>query len=110
MTKEHDHNKFVYDGGTNASDKQEAALTDADWNELYDFAQRHSFAIWLEFAKTIAPLAQSAEQDMIDAERFPYQQTFDAIAFATKIEGGGIAISVEKFRKAFGTLAKGASK
>lgn len=33
----------------------EPALTDADWNELYDFAQRHSFAIWLEFAKTIAP-------------------------------------------------------
>ncbi|AQG98557.1 hypothetical protein A9R05_06715 [Burkholderia sp. KK1] len=45
------------------SGKEEAVLTDADWNELYDFAQRHSFAVCLEFAKTIAPrpTAQDAE-------------------------------------------------
>lgn len=32
---------------------------------------------------------------------FPYQRTFDAIAAATKIEGGAIAISVRAFREAW---------
>lgn len=36
--------------------------------------------------------------------RWPYQQTFNAIAAATRIEGGGIAVSVEKFAEAFGPI------
>jgi hypothetical protein len=36
------------------------------------------------------------------AEAFPYQKTFDAIAAATSVSGGHIAISVTKFVEAFG--------
>lgn len=35
---------------------------------------------------------------------WPYQQTFNAIAAATSIEGGGIGVSVLKFADAFGPL------
>ncbi|KVE27228.1 hypothetical protein WS67_12045 [Burkholderia singularis] len=36
------------------------------------------------------------------AEPFPYQKTFNAIAAATTVEGGNVAISVKAFRDAFG--------
>lgn len=36
---------------------------------------------------------------------FPYQKTFNAIAAATKVEAGHIAISVADFCKAFGAAA-----
>lgn len=35
---------------------------------------------------------------------FDYQRTFNAIAAATRIEGGNIAISVYKFVEAFGSM------
>jgi hypothetical protein len=46
-------------------------------------------------ASTSANVAQGAEA-------FPYQKTFDAIAAATSISGGHVAISVAKFVEAFG--------
>ncbi|MBU9284070.1 hypothetical protein [Burkholderia multivorans] len=36
------------------------------------------------------------------AETLPYQRTFNAIAAATTVEGGNVAISVKAFRDAFG--------
>jgi hypothetical protein len=38
-------------------------------------------------------------------QQFPYQKTFNAIAAATSIQGGHIAVSVEKFIEAFGSAA-----
>lgn len=38
----------------------------------------------------------------VPAQTFPYQKTFDAIAAATTIEGGRVAVSVRKFEEAFG--------
>ena len=35
-------------------------------------------------------------------KNWPYQKTFDAIAAATKIEGGNIAVSVVRFAESFG--------
>jgi hypothetical protein len=46
-------------------------------------------------ASTSANVAQGAEA-------FPYQKTFNAIAAATSISGGHVAISVAKFVEAFG--------
>lgn len=39
------------------------------------------------------------------AEAFPYQKTFNAIAAATSISGGHVAISVAKFVEAFGAAS-----
>jgi hypothetical protein len=44
-------------------------------------------------------------QGVEDATAFPYQKTFDAIAAATSISCGTIAISVIKFREVFGLLS-----
>jgi hypothetical protein len=43
------------------------------------------------------------------SEAFPYQKTFDAIAAATSVSAGRVAISVIKFREAFGVAAQPAS-
>ncbi|WP_296652775.1 hypothetical protein [Paraburkholderia sp.] len=50
-----------------------------------------------------AAVSQATKGD--DQEAFPYQQTFNAIAAATKIDGGHIGISVIAFREAFGATA-----
>lgn len=47
-----------------------------------------------------APVSPAA-----DRGAWPYQKTFDAIAAATRIEGGHIAVSVKAFGETFGPLA-----
>ncbi|KVZ27005.1 hypothetical protein WL14_00745 [Burkholderia cepacia] len=52
----------------------------------------------------IVPLYAAPQPAQADAqaEPFPYQKTFNAIAAATSVEGGNISISVKAFRDAFG--------
>jgi hypothetical protein len=51
--------------------------------------------------------AVKAEPEDLTKENwpFPYQKTFNAIAEATHIDGGRIAVSVMKFRQSFGPLS-----
>lgn len=54
-------------------------------------------------ASTVASRVASAEVDVAqNAQVFPYQKTFDAIAAATSVSGNHVAISVTKFVAAFG--------
>jgi hypothetical protein len=47
------------------------------------------------------PLYATLPAPIVSADDFPYQRTFDAIAAATKIEAGHIAISVRAFAEAY---------
>lgn len=74
--------------------------------------QRQSFAKGnVALSQTHSPKRFEQIRDSLDHKdlltsplphQWPYQQTFNAIAAATRIEGGNIAVSVDKFAEAFG--------
>jgi hypothetical protein len=61
-------------------------------------------------AQKLARAALAAPLATPSVEPFPYQKTFDAIAAATEVQAGRVAISVIKFREAFGAAANPSDK
>ncbi|RRY08830.1 hypothetical protein [Brucella anthropi] len=64
--------------------------------ETFNKRIRHKLAFHQICAAQFRAMKNSSPQE------FPYNRTFNAIAAATRVEGGNVAISVHKFVKAFG--------
>lgn len=71
----------------------------ADW--LHDSVTLDELRSWI---MGVVRAAFDAVPEIGKPINWPYQQTFDAIAAATAVEGGAVAISVVKFAEAFGQL------
>lgn len=64
--------------------------------ETFNKRIRHKLAFHQICAAQFRAMKNSSPQE------FPYDRTFNAIAAATRVEGGNVAISVRKFVQAFG--------
>ncbi len=83
----------IYLGRIETSDGNEA------WVELADEDRKY----WRDTVRSV-----HATRDAASIE-FPYQKTFDAIAAATSVCGGNIAVSVGKFVESFNAAPAGSA-
>ena len=88
---------------------EEFGCSDGDWvksedainREAVNEAKIRTLETQLKDARAALASNKAVAVAVAVAVDFPYQRTFDAIAAATKIEAGHIAISVRAFTEAY---------